>query len=146
MRGCSPEDPAALYSIEDCRELIHKIGFLPLFSNMISGFSVEEHVPPNSWWTEDPETDPWVWRMILAEDASIAYGKFFNKCAGFISKSFFPVFANYRRNGYDYEALYEDELASYRSKKIMDVFGMDDESVGKEIMSYDLKHLTGFGK
>jgi hypothetical protein len=50
--------------------------------------------------------------MILARDSGIAYGKFFNKDAGFVSKSFFPTFANYRRNGYDFDALFEDELAS----------------------------------
>lgn len=146
MLCCSPDDPNALNTLQDCRYLIHEIGFLPLFSNSISGFSVEEHVPPYRWWTGDPATDPWMWRMFLAEDESIAYGKFFNKCAGFISKEFFPVFANYRRNGYDFDALFDDELASYRSKKIMDVFELDDSSVGREIMSYDLKQLAGFGK
>ena len=40
--------------------------------------------------------------MILAEDQSIAYGKFFSRAAGFVSKDFFPLFANYRRNGYDF--------------------------------------------
>ena len=146
MKGCNAGDPSALKELNDCRTLIHTIGFIPLFSNAIPGFSVEEHVPASTWWTEDPETDPWVWRMTLAEDDSIAYGKFFNKCAGFISRDFFPVFANYRRNGYDFDALFEDELASYRSKKIMDVFELDDDSVGKEIMSYELKHMAGFGK
>ena len=146
MAGCDPADPSALRSFADAADLIHRIGFLPLFSNSIPGFSIEEHVPAKQWWTGVPDKDPWEWRMILAADDSIAYGKFFNRGAGFISKEMFPAFANYRRNGYDFEALFEDELASYRAKKVMDVFEMDDESVGKEILTSEVKNLAGFGK
>ena len=42
--------------------------------------------------------------------------------AGFISRKWFPVFANYRRDGYDFDALFEDEKAPYKHKKIMDFF------------------------
>jgi hypothetical protein len=82
----------------------------------------------------------------LASDPDIAYGKFFGRNAGFIARDFFPIFANYRRNGYDFDALFEDELASYRAKKIMDVFELDDENAGRQIMSSEVKELAGFGK
>lgn len=144
MAGC--DHSQALHTLYDARPLIHTIGFLPLFSNTIPGFSLEEHTTASSWWTDDPDTDPWAWRMTLAADESIAYGKFFGRNAGFISKQWFPTFANYRRNGYDFDALFEDELASYRSKKIMDVFELDDESVGQQIMSSEVKVRAGFGK
>ena len=146
MKGCDSSDPSALHSKEEMTSLIHTIGFFPLFSNDIHGFSVEERVPAYVWWTGDEATDPWEWRMILARDPDIAYGKFFNKSAGFISRSFFPTFANYRRNGYDFDALFEDELASYRAKKVMDVFELDDEAVGKEMMSYEVKELAAVDK
>lgn len=135
-----------LHNAGELAELIHEIGFLPLFSNTIKGFSVEEMTYGSVWWTGDAATDPWEWRRILASDPRIAYGKFFNKNAGFVSKAFFPVFANYRRNGYDYDALYEDGLASYRSKRIMDVFKLDDYAVGSELMSPDIKENAGFAK
>ena len=77
------------------------------------------------WWSEDPQRDPWVWREIIARRGDIAYGKFFHNKAGFISKKWFPYFANYRRAGYDFDARWDDELASFRQKKIMDLF-MDD--------------------
>jgi len=48
---------------------------------------------------------------------------------------------NYRRDGYDFDARYEDELASFRSKKIMDQF-----LVHEELFSNDLKEKAGFGK
>ena len=135
-----------LHNVNELAELIHEIGFMPLFSNAIRGFSVEEMTEESVWWTGDASTDPWEWRRILAADPEIAYGKFFNKNAGFVSKEFFPVFVNYRRNGYDYDALYEDGLASYRSKKIMDVFRLDDDAVGSELMSPDIKEKAGFVK
>lgn len=146
MKGCEKHDPSALLSLSDALSMIHAIGFLPLFSNSIPGFSVEEHVPDSHWWTGNPETDPWEWRQILASDPYIAYGKFFNRSAGFVSKDYFPAFANYRRNGYDFDSLFEDELASYRSKKIMDVFELNDEAVGRSLLSPEVKALAGFGK
>lgn len=146
MVGCDEADPLILHTASDCVNLIHTIGFLPLFSNAIPGFSVEEHVPACQWWTDAPDTDPWLWRQVLSVHPDIAYGKFFGKNAGFISKDWFPTFVNYRRNGYDFDALFEDELASYRAKKIMDVFDLDDESVGKQIMSSEVKQLAGFSK
>lgn len=43
--------------------------------------------------------------------------------AGFISKAWFPHFANYRRDGYDFDSRWDEELASMRAKRIMDQFG-----------------------
>ena len=144
MFGCEEKD--ALHTISDCASFIREVGFIPLFSNSIPGFSIEEHTAVSQWWTGDPETDPWVWRQILSSDPAVAYGKLFGRNAGFVSKDFFPAFANYRRNGYDFDALFEDGLASYRARKIMDVFGLDEESAGRQIMSSELKVLAGFGR
>jgi len=146
MSGCSPTAPNCLHDTVDLIALIHRIGFIPLFENSIPGFSVEENTPADFWWTGDSERDPWEWRMILARDPEIAYGKMFHRRAGFISKEWFPAFANYRRNGYDFDALYEDGMASYRAKAIMDVFALDEKMTGREIMSYDIKAEAGFGK
>ncbi|MBR2854731.1 MAG: hypothetical protein IKE81_10435, partial [Clostridia bacterium] len=87
---------------------IHEVGFLPLFATEIPGFSVEEHTYAFDWWSDDPDRDPWAWRMEIASRDDIAYGKFFDRKAGFISMPWFPIFANYRRDGYDYEGMYED--------------------------------------
>ena len=69
-----------------------------------------------------PKSDPWEWREIIARSGKVAYGKFFDKKAGFISKQWFPYFANFRRDGYDFDALWDDEKASIRQKKIMDFY------------------------
>ena len=80
---------------------INEIGFLPFFKNEIEGFSVEEHTSNLYWWTGNKEQDSWEWRELIARSGEVAYGKFFHKKAGFISKKWFPYFAYYRRDGYD---------------------------------------------
>ena len=57
-----------LHNVNELAELIHEIGFMPLFSNAIRGFSVEEMTEESVWWTGDASTDPWEWRRILAAD------------------------------------------------------------------------------
>ena len=83
-------------------------------------------------------------RQIIARRHDIVYGKFFDKKAGFISKKWLPVFANYRRDGYDFDALYDDGKAPNKHKKIMVNF-MEDNA-DSEIYSNELKKQAGFGK
>ncbi len=146
MNGCADSDPECIKTADELADLIKNVGFLPLFSNEIRGFSVEERTSVTSWWTGDPDIDPWEWRIILSRHPEIVYGKFFDKKAGFVHKDVFPYFANYRRNGYDFDALYEDGLASFRANKIMTAMELDEEAVGTEILSNELKDKAGFGK
>ena len=146
MKGCGRNDSSRLRSPDDLRKMIREIGFLPLFSNVIPGFSVEEHTPAEDWWTDDPATDPWAWRQILASDEAVAYGKFFDRKAGFISKEWFPDFANYRRDGYDYEGMYEDGKMKHRNRQIMDAFETDEQMRGQELLSCDLRKKAAVTK
>lgn len=139
MKGCNRSDKCCLHTPEDLLDLILEVGFLPLFSNDIPGFSVEERTPSADWWSDDPASDPWAWRQVLASNRNVCYGKFFDKRAGFVSKDWFPEFANYRRDGYDYEGLYEDGKMKRRCKLIMDIFAPDDEMRGPELFSCDVK-------
>ncbi len=144
MHGVKWNDPKCLHTVEDAIEYINKVGFLPLFKNSISDFSLEEHTVPEYWWTGDPKVDPWEWREIIARHGDIAYGKFFDRKAGFISKKWFPYFANFRRDGYDFDALWDDGKASQRQKKIMDLYA--EERADSEYYSNELKEKAGFGK
>ena len=146
IMGCRRDDPGRLRSPGDAAALIREIGFLPLFSAGIAGFSLEERVPANDWWTEDPERDPWIWRMLLAEEDDIAYGKFFDRKAGFVSREWFPAFANYRRDGYDYEGLYEDGKMKGGAKRILDALELDEDAAGLEQMSGQLRRKAGVEK
>ncbi len=149
MRGLDWNDPFRIRSRRELVSWINEVGFLPLFGNEIKGFSVEEHVSPSFWWTGDTEQDPWEWREIIARSREAAYGKFFGGKAGFISLAWLPYFANCRRDGYDFDSLYDEGLANARSKRIMDVFA-DPEHDGAwksdPIFSTELKKLAGFGK
>ena len=145
MMGCRRDDPKCLHSPEELLALIREIGFLPLFANEIRGFSVEERTPANDWWTDSPG-DPWAWRQALASNDLVAYGKFFDRKAGFISKEWFPDFANCRRDGYDWEGLYEDGKMKHRNRQIMEAFETDEQMRGIEILSCDLKKKAAVEK
>ena len=141
MHGMDWNDPFRIRTWRELINYINQVGFLPLFANEVPGFSVEDHVSNLFWWTDDPEQDPWKWREIIAHTGEVAYGKFFNRKAGFVSLKWFPVFANYRRDGYDFDARWEDELASHRAKKIVDLFETEEE-----LYSFEVKKKAGFGK
>ena len=130
-----------LSSYGDLVAAVRKEGFLPLFHNSIRGFSVEDRTPAGGWWTGLSQIDPWEWRILAARSAEVAYGKFFDGRAGFISTEWFPAFANWKRDGYDFDALFEDGKATMRQKKIMDLF-----MNGEELFSFEAKRRAGFGK
>lgn len=149
MRGLDWDNPYRIRSWKELVNWVNEVGFLPFFANEIEGFSAEEHVSPDYWWTGVREEDPWEWREIIAASHEVAYGKFFDKKAGFISVDWLPYFINSRRCGYDFDARWEDGKASYREKKIMDFFLSDDEDEPFKdiyILSTDLKKQAGFGK
>lgn len=141
LHGLSENDPNCIRSAQELLDYVNRVGFLPLFQNEIPGFSVEEHTAARYWWTDDEERDPWYWRQVLARSGKVVYGKLFGQKAGYVSLKWFPVLANYRRNGYDFDARFEDGYATHRSKKIMDLFGD-----GASYYSFEVKEKAGFGK
>ena len=79
----------------------------------------------------------------------MAYGKFFDKKAGFVSLEWLPYFVNYRRDGYDFDARWEDGLVNSREKAVMDLLtGRDGDMTFPDIriLSTELKKKAGFGK
>ena len=119
IHGVTWDDPKCIHDVDEAVEYINRVGFLPLFKNEIPGFSLEERTVAEYWWSDDPVREPWRWRIAIAKRHDVLYGKFFAKKAGFISKKWLPVFANYRRDGYDFDALFEDEKAPIKHKNIM---------------------------
>ncbi len=128
-------------TFDELMQTVREEGFLPLFHNGIRGFSVEDRTSALRWWTGLEQSDPWEWRALAARSAEVAYGKFFDGRAGFISTDWFPAFANWKRDGYDFDALFEDGKATMRQKKIMDLF-----MNGEELFSFEARRLAGFGK
>ncbi|NLL39933.1 MAG: hypothetical protein GX254_10170 [Clostridiales bacterium] len=92
------------------------------------------------WHTENPETDPWEWRMrVLEERDDIAYGKLFFKKSGFITKEWYPYFLCMRRKGRSFTDEYNDGNISYEAKKIYETV-----SGQGPIAMHVLKRAAGF--
>lgn len=140
MYGVSESDPGCIKSPDELIDCVNEIGFLPLFRNSVPGFSVEERSQAQYWWSGHPLLDPWEWRVACSRSGKVAYGSFFDKKAGFISLDWLPVFANWRRDGYDFDSLCDEGLASIRQRKIMALF-----SGGGEMFSFQVKKEAGFG-
>ncbi len=128
-----------IHSAAELEALVLEIGFLPFFSCPVRNFSIEEFTPSRYWFVEGVD-GPWEWRMELARRGVVAYGKLFAKKAGLVSRKWYPDLANYRRDGYDFDARWEEGLAGYREKRIMDVLLSEGPTLSK-----DLKRLAGFG-
>ena len=112
-------DDIVIRSAEDLARAVERMGFLPLLKNRVAGFSVEEHTPPELWFMKDVD-GPWEWKGPVIRATGCAYGKFFHGKAGFVNAAWYPDFANYRRDGYDFDALYDDGLARRSDKQVYD--------------------------
>jgi hypothetical protein len=127
---------------KDLTDAVNKYGFVPLFANSIQGFSIEENVDPKAWYSAgDGSWKVWEWKGPVIKETGCAYGKFFEHKAVFISREWFPDFANYRREGYDFDALYDDGKARFTDKEL---FELIDENA--PITSKHLKRLGNYGK
>ena len=151
MKGLDWDNPLRIRSATELTNWVQEIGFLPFFANEVTGFSVEEHTASHAWWTGNKATDPLEWREEIAASHTVAYGKFFDGRAGFISQEWLPYFANARRKGWDFDGKWQDGRASVREKAIMEFFVNPESSDEPEftdaaILSTELKRQAGFGK
>lgn len=128
-----------IHTMEDLKIVVKEIGFLPFFSHEIEGFSIEEMVDASLWFSDQP--GPWEWKGPVISEMKCAYGKFFHKKAGFISKEWFPDFANVRRDGYDFDARFEDGLATYNEQYLYNIIASR-----HSILSKDAKAIGGYVK
>ena len=121
---------------------IEVFGFLPFFANEITGFSIEEHAAGNVWYTPGSgDWKVWEWKGPVIRESACAYGKFFGGKAVFISRKWFPEFANYRRNGYDFDAAYDDGLIRYSDKELYELI-----AANAPVLSKSLKAAGDYGK
>ena len=95
------------------------------------------------WHTDDPDTDPWLWRVrVLIERQDIAYSKVFYRKAGYITEEWYPYFLAARRGGSQtFGDAYADGLYSRQSKRIFQILKENGPLPLQEI-----KTLGGFGR
>ena len=128
-----------IQSKEDLEKAVDKLGFLPFFANEIPGFSIEEHCAPEVYFSDQPGV--WEWKGPIVQETRCAYGKFFMKKAGFISREWFYDFANYRRDGYDFDARFEDGLATYNEQYLYNII-----AARHSVLSREAKAIGGYVK
>jgi len=101
--------------------------------------------PPDSpirWHTDDPDTDPWVWRMrVLNERSDIAYAKVFFRKGGYITKEWYPYFLAARREGFSFEDAYFNGSISQVAKRIYEAV-----SEYGSLPLHEIKRLAGFSR
>ena len=131
----------------DLIEAIGTFGFLPFFENSIEGFSIEEHIAPACWYHADGMWEAWEWKGPVIRETGCAYGKFFDKKACYISPEWYPDFANFRRDGYDFDARWDDGLAPAKDKRLYDLIEAHEPILSKELKQrgkYRKGGVTGF--
>lgn len=126
------------FPIVTCRrelvDLIGEIGFLPAFKNHIPGFSAEECLAPECWFPQEGDGF-WEWKGPVIRESGCAYGKFLRGRACFISLPLYLEFANYRRDGYDFDALFEDGKARLEDKRVFDILWQENSLLSKQLKS-----------
>ena len=105
---------------KDLLDAIQEFGIIPYFATSIPGFSLEDHCPPWVLFNDTPE-NTWEWKGPVIQEAKCAYGKFFEKKAAYVRQDLFLDLANYRRDGYDFDARYDDGLARFQDKQLFDL-------------------------
>ena len=126
-------------SLRDLTDAVEEFGIVPLFKNAIPGFSVEEHVVPEAWFSD--QEGVWEWKGPVIRETGCAYGKLFERKAAFVSAELYRELANYRRDGYDFDARYEDGLAQRRD---MELYDLVDKNA--PVLSRTLKAMGNYRK
>ena len=126
-------------SQSDLENAIEKFGIVPYFKNSLKGFSIEENVDPAVWFGSSDGV--WEWKGPVIRRTGCAYGKFFENKAAFVSREVFCHLANFRRDGYDFDARFDDGLASFKDSEL---YGL--VSANAPILSKTLRAAGGYVK
>ena len=119
-------------SRQDLVDAIETFGIIPYFTTSVPGFSLEEHCSPSVLWSDD-DNNTWEWKGPVIRQSHCAYGKFFEKKAAYVSSDWFLDLANYRRDGYDFDARYDDGLAKYSDKELFEMIDRKAPVLSKEL-------------
>ena len=125
-------------TLQDLIDAVQEFGIVPYFATLIPGFSLEDHCSPQTLFN-DTEDNTWFWKGPVIRATGCAYGKFFGKKAAYVRKDLFLDLANYRRDGYDFDARYEEGLAKHQDKQLFDLI---DENA--PVTSKALRKIGGY--
>ncbi len=132
-----------IHNFEDFLRGLDAAGFSMGGENGEGIFTLCDHFGPEiQWHVEQPDTDPWEWRMrVLNERDDIVYGKFFFKKSGYITKEWYPYFYAVRRGQRQLQEEYENGNVSQTARHIYELI-----EEHKELPLNLIKQYGGFGK
>lgn len=120
-----------ILTIDQLIDYISQIGLLPLLNIGIAGWSADDVVDEECRYHSDPdegwEWKLWEWKGAILGETRCAYGKFFEKKAGFITQEWWPDFCNYRRSKNPYPAPGTIE------ETILETLKMNDSLITREL-------------
>ena len=125
---------------DDLVNAIEEFGIVPFFKNSVPGFSISENVDPKVWFSEE-DVGVWEWKGPVIQRCRCAYGKLFEKKAAFVSAEVYLDLANWRRDGYDFDARFDDGLATWADKALFELV-----DTNAPVLSTYLKRLGGYKK
>ncbi len=142
-KGGKEESMKEIHSFPDFLDNLYEAGMSMGGENEEGVFGLSRYFGDEIvWHTEDAQTDPWEWRMrVLHERNDIAYGKFFFKKSGYITKEWFPYFYRIRRGGRELQEEYEEGNVSLYAKRVYDQL-----SEHRELPLHLIKEYGGFGR
>ncbi len=109
-------DLPVIRKIEDMIAMVEHYGMMPFAGSGIPGFSI--------WGcaTEiDGDEGPWEWKGPVIERTGCAYGKLLGGKTAFVTKEWYADLAAYRRDGDDFDILWDEGRVSQAEKRIVDV-------------------------
>ena len=115
---------------DDLVKAIDQRAFLPFF-HQDGIVSLEDLAAPEIWFTE--QEGPWEWKASLSREKKCVYGKYAYGSAVFVAPDVFPELIRIRRDGYDFEGMWEDGLISRTAGDIMRTVMNEGPSIAKHI-------------
>lgn len=113
-------------SQNELEEYAMRFGILPFFRNNIPGFSVDEMAAPGMLFGGNEFEGCWEWKGPVIRNRTTAYGKFFRRKAGFVSRELLPFFLKFRREIYKLKRDSTDEM-------IYDIVSINDKMTSTDL-------------
>lgn len=114
------EDQGVVTTYEEMKEVIGKLGILPLASLIPEHPSVNGLTLAENWHT-DTELDPWFWRARFPGEGVAAYGKFIRKKAILVSSEWFPAYVAAAGSQRSLEERYDSGLCSREALTLLQI-------------------------
>lgn len=104
----------------DFAQALRQAGFSLSGENTDGAFSLCDHFAENiAWHTDDPDIDPWAWRIrLIEEEPDVSYGKFFFRKGGYITRPWAPLFYALRREALSLDDLYREGHISRLEREV----------------------------